>query len=59
MKRCLSRISVSLVTLGLAGLIALAALAARRPFHLVEHGALKEVQPGKFITNGTGRQAFT
>jgi hypothetical protein len=39
MKRHLSRISLSLMTLGLVGLTALTALTVTRPFHLVEHGA--------------------
>jgi hypothetical protein len=38
MKRYLSRISISLMTLGLVGFTALTALAVPRPFHLVEHG---------------------
>lgn len=40
MKRYLSRISLSLVTLGLVSLITLTALAVPRAFHLVEHGNL-------------------
>ena len=56
MKRRLSRISISLITLALLGLIALAALAHTRPFHLVEHGTLTPDpdQPGRFIAEGTG-----
>jgi hypothetical protein len=38
MKHYLSRIRISLVTLGLVGLTTLTTLAATRPFHLVEHG---------------------
>ena len=56
MKRRLSRISISLITLALLGLIALTALAHTRPFHLVEHGTLTPDpdQPGRFIAEGTG-----
>ena len=51
-----SRISIILMTLALAGLTALTALAHTRPVHLVEHGTLTPVpdQPGHFIAEGTG-----
>jgi len=53
MKHYLSRISVSLMTLGLVGLIVLTALAHPRPFHLVEHGAFTNTD-GHLVANGTG-----
>src|SRR5262245_47910529 len=54
MKHYLSRISISLVTLGLVGLTAFTALAATRPFHLVEHGRLTVDTDGNLVANGTG-----
>ena len=40
-RRSLSRISISLMTLALAGFSALAAVADARPFYLAEHGSAK------------------
>lgn len=56
MKRYLRRISIGLMSLGLAGFIVLTALAATRPrpFHLVEHGAFTVDETGHLVTNGTG-----
>jgi len=54
MKRYLSRISINLMILALAGLIALTALANPRPFHLVEHGTLSGNTDGSIAANGTG-----
>ena len=54
MKRRLSGISISLISLALLGVVALTALARTRPFHLVEHGTLTEDQPGHFVAEGTG-----
>lgn len=56
MKRYLSKISISLMTLTLVGLIALTALAHTRPFHLVEHGTLTPDpdKPNSFFAEGTG-----
>ncbi|MGH9838497.1 MAG: hypothetical protein ACREEM_06920 [Blastocatellia bacterium] len=61
MKRYLSkisraRISIGLMTLGLAGFIVLTALAATRPrpFHLVEHGTFTVDQTGHLVADGTG-----
>ena len=57
MKRYLSRISISLMTLALVGLTALTALAVTRPFHLVEHGTLTVTRDGDNLaltTDGTG-----
>jgi len=53
MKRYLSRISISLLALGLAGLTALTALAVPRRFHLVEHGTFTVVGD-KLVADGTG-----
>ena len=54
MKHYLSRISISLATLGLVGLTALTALTVTRPFHLVEHGALTVDKDGNLVADGTG-----
>lgn len=54
MRRNLSRISISLMTLGLAGFIALTALAGTRPFHLREHGTLTLGADGIVTAEGTG-----
>ena len=53
MKHYLSRISISLVALGLLGLT-LTALAVTRPFHLVEHGTLTVDKDGNLVADGTG-----
>ncbi|MFN7943861.1 MAG: hypothetical protein U0Z53_00665 [Blastocatellia bacterium] len=57
MKRFLSRISIGLLTCGLAGLIAWTSLAAVRPFHLVEHGTLTVVN-GHLVADGAGTATF-
>ncbi len=56
MKRILSRISIGLMTLGLAGFIVLTALAVSRPrpFHLVEQGTFTVDGAGHLVANGTG-----
>jgi len=54
MKHYLSKISITLIALGLAGLSALTAPAATRPFHLVEHGTLAVDKDGNLVANGTG-----
>lgn len=56
MKRMLSGIGISLMSLGLVGFISLTALAAprTRPFHLVEQGTFTVDETGHFVANGTG-----
>src|SRR5262245_5786247 len=54
MRLYLSRIHISLLTLGLIGLTAVPAPAAMRPFHLVEHGTLVPGPNGTIIANGSG-----
>lgn len=60
MKRYLSRISISLMSLGLAGFIVFTALAGPRPrpFHLVEQGTFTATDNGNgtahLVANGTG-----
>src|SRR5262245_42017852 len=54
MKHHLSRISISLMTLGLVAFTTLTALAVTRPFHLVEHGTLTVDREGNLVTDGTG-----
>jgi hypothetical protein len=54
MRHYLSRISITMMALGLVGLTALTAPAVTRPFHLVEHGALTVDKDGNLVADGTG-----